>query len=182
MIETARLVLRQWRDADREPFAAMRLDPEVMAHLPPLTREESDAAVDRQMALIAEHGHGFWAVERKADGAFLGFTGVKPTAPDLPFDGAPEVGWRLARHAWGAGYASEAARASLAYGFKVLGAPEIVSFTVPANTRSQAVMRRIGMTADPTRNFDHPVLPAGHRLRPHVLYALRRPHVTAGER
>lgn len=176
MIETERLILRQWRDADRDPFAALNADPKVMLHFPAtLTRQESDAAVDRQIAGIAAHGHGFWAVERKADGAFLGFTGTKATGPDYPLDGRPEVGWRLARHAWGAGYASEAARASLAHAFALIDAGEIVAFTPTTNTPSQAVMKRIGMARAEHLDFDHPALPEGHRLRRHIVYALRRP-------
>ncbi len=175
MIETDRLLLRQWRDADRAPFAALNADPEVMRHFPAVqTRAESDAGVDRQVASIRDRGHGFWAVERKADGVFLGFTGVKATGADLPFAGAPEVGWRLARHAWGAGYASEAARAAVEQAFAVTDAAEIVSFTAATNAPSQAVMRRIGMRRTPERDFDHPALPKGHRLERHVVYTLGR--------
>ena len=174
MIETERLVLRQWREADKAPFRALSADPEVMEHLPELTPEAADALVDRVREAIDRNGHGWWAVERKADGAFLGWTGLVTARHDLPFQGAPEVGWRLARHAWGAGYASEAARAALGYGFDKLGAAEVVSFTTPENTRSQAVMRRIGLRRAPTRDFDHPSMPEGHRLRRHVVYAISR--------
>ncbi len=174
MIETQRLILRQWRMGDREPFAALNADAQVMEHFPALkTREESDAAVDRQVALIAACGAGFMALERKADGAFLGFVGVKPTSPDLGFGGAPEIGWRLARNAWGRGYASEAARAALACAFR-RGAARVVSFTATTNLRSQAVMARIGLRPTPELDFDHPELPPGHRLERHVVYALDR--------
>ena len=174
MIETERLILRQWREADRAPFAALNADPEVMEHFPaPLTRAESDAVIDRQVADIAAHGRGFMALERRADGAFLGFTGVKATAAVLPFGRAPEIGWRLARQAWGCGYASEAARAALADAFD-RGAPRVVSFTAAPNLRSQAVMRRIGLERRPDLDFDHPVLPTGHRLERHVVFALDR--------
>lgn len=173
MIETERLILRRWREADREPYAAMNADPEVMEHFPAvLTRAESDAAVDRNIDSIAEQGWGNWALERRADGALLGHVGIKPTGAELPFGGLFEIGWRLARHAWGAGYASEASRAALAYGFRELALPEIVAFAAVPNLRSQAVMRRIGMVHDPKRDFDHPALPKGHRLKRPVLWAI----------
>ncbi len=174
MIETERLILRPWREADRAPFAALNADPEVMEHFPAvLTREESDAAVDRQVAALAAHGSAFLALERREDGAFLGFVGVKPIAADLPFGGDPEIGWRLARHAWGRGYASEAAQAALAHAF-AREAKRVVSFTATANARSQAVMARIGLQRRPELDFDHPALPRGHRLERHVTYALDR--------
>lgn len=175
MIETERLVLRQWRERDRAPYAALNADPEVMQHFPSLlTRAESDAAIDRTIASIDQHGWGNFAVERRADGALLGHIGIRPTEPELPFVGAPEVGWRLARHAWGQGYASEGARAVLAHGFGALALPEIVSFTVVENLASQAVMRRIGMARDCARDFDHPALPKGHRLERHLVWAIQR--------
>ena len=174
MIETERLLLRPWRDADREPFAALNADPDVRRYFPStLSRAESDAGVDRQMAHFAAHGFGLWALERRADGAFLGFTGLRILEPeDPPFPGI-EIGWRLARHAWGCGHASEAARASLAYGFETLGLAEIVAFTAQTNLLSERVMQRIGMTHDPARDFDHPAVPEGHPLRPHILYFAR---------
>lgn len=173
-LQTDRLLLRRWRPQDRAPFAAMNADPAVMEHFPaPLTRAESDALVDRLEAGFDVGPYGLWALERRADGAFLGFTGLLDVSFDAPFTPAVEVGWRLPAFAWGHGYASEAARASLAYGFDVLGLPEIVSFTAKRNTRSIAVMERIGMTRDPTGDFDHPRIAAGHPLRPHVLYRVR---------
>lgn len=176
VIETERLILRQWIEADREPYAALNADPEVMEHFErPLTRAESDAAIDRNNASLTDSGWGNWAVERRADGVLLGHVGVKPTAPELPFGGAYELGYRFARRAWGQGYASEGSRALLAYGFRELALPEIVAFTAVPNTRSQAVMRRIGMVHDPARDFDHPALPEGHRLRRHVLFAITKP-------
>lgn len=174
MIETERLILRQWREEDRAPFAALNADAEVMRHFPgTLSREESDAAVDRQIAFIAEHGYGNFAVERRKDGAFLGHVGIKPTDADLPFDGAHEIGWRLARLAWGAGYASEGARAVLAYGFERLRLPEIVSFTATTNAPSEAVMKRIGMVREAHRDFDHPFVLEGHLLRRHIVYVAK---------
>ena len=175
MIETERLILRQWRDADRAPYAALNAEAEVMEHFPaPFTREQSDAAINRHIASIARHGWGNWAVERRSDGALLGHVGVKPTGTGLPLGGAHEIGWRLARHAWGQGYASEGAQAALTYAFDRLRLPEVVSFTTPRNTRSEAVMRRIGLHRASERDFDHPDLPEGHRLRRHIVYALRR--------
>jgi ribosomal-protein-alanine N-acetyltransferase len=173
VLETERLLLRRWRQSDRGPFAALNADPEVMAHFPkPLTRIESDAVIARLEDRWAADGIAFVAAERKADGAFVGMVGLARTRP--PLLGAVEVGWRLAREHWGQGYATEAARAWLAYGFGRMQLDEIVAYTVPANLRSQAVMRRLGMTPDPARDFDHPLLPEGHPLRAHVVFALRR--------
>jgi len=170
-LATERLRLRGFVDADREPFAALNADPVVMELFPAvLTRAESDAFVDRIAERWATDGHGLWAVERRSDGAFLGFTGIARLAW-LP---QPEIGWRFATFAWGNGYATEAARAALRWGFEVRDFPEIVSVTTVANERSQAVMRRIGMTRDPADDFLHPNLPDGHPIRPHVMYRIRR--------
>ena len=175
-VTTARLLLRGWRESDRDPFAAMNADPEVARYLPtPLDRASSDALVDRMVDHWAEHGFGLWAVERHDDGAFLGFTGLYRPAFEAHFTPAVEVGWRLAREAWGQGFATEAARASLEFGFETIGLAEIVSFTVPDNERSRRVMERLGMTRDPAEDFDHPRLAPGHPLRRHVLYRLARP-------
>ena len=174
-LATARLRLRGWRDRDREPWAALNADPEVMAHFPTmLSRATSDRLVDLTMGGWAENGFGLWAVERIDDGVFLGFTGLSRPSFEAHFTPAVEVGWRLARHAWGHGYATEAARAALEFGFETVGLDEIVSFTVPSKVRSRAVMERIGMHHDRADGFDHPKLPEGHPLRPHVLYRL--PH------
>jgi len=154
-------------DADRDPFAAMGVDPEVMQHFPaPLNREASDAFIDRARAGIDERGWGLWAVER--DGAFLGFTGLAVPTFDAPFLPAVEIGWRFAREAWGHGYATEAARAVLVHAFTRLDLDHVVSFTTVANLRSQAVMTRIGMHR--AGEFEHPRIAAGHPQRPHVLY------------
>jgi ribosomal-protein-alanine N-acetyltransferase len=180
-LATERLVLREWRDADREPFAAINADPRVMEHFPStLTLAESDALVDRIVDRWRRDGHGLWAVERSEDGAFLGFTGLASPmdAPDLP--PFVEIGYRFAVPAWGHGYATEAARAAVAWGFEVLGLDEIASWTAVSNIRSQAVMRRIGMTHDPADDFDHPRLPEGHPLRRHVMSRLRRPGLLSG--
>src|SRR5438552_917788 len=146
-MRTERLVMRRWRDADREPFAALNADPDVMEHFPNrLTREESDAMVDRIERGFDEHGYGLWAVE--ADGAFIGFVGLAWARFSAHFTPALEIGWRLARPAWGKGYAAEAAAAARDFAFGEAGLDEIVSFTTYRNERSQAVMRRIGMTHD----------------------------------
>ena len=173
---TERLILRQWRDEDRAPFAEMSADPETMAYyLEPWTRERSDAWIDRAQAAIAARGYGFWALERRSDGRFLGYTGIGP-ADYLPsFQGVTEVGWRLAKDVWGQGYASEAARDSLLLGFKEQGLSEIVAFTATINARSEGVMRRIGMVREPARDFDWPTFPEGHRLRPHIVYVASPP-------
>ncbi len=168
MIRTERLVLRQWRNKDREPFAALNADPVVMEHFPAtMTREASDAFVDFNIAKIAERGWGLWAVE--ADGQFIGFVGLN----EPRFRPGVEIGWRLARDAWGRGYATEAAQAVLAFAFGELELDEVISFTSTTNVRSQRVMERIGMTRDPADDFDHPNV-ADERLRRHVLYRVRR--------
>lgn len=172
---TTRLRLRDWRDDDGDPFAELNADPEVMAHFPTtLSRATSDMLVEATMDGWAANGFGLWVVERLDDGAFLGFTGLARPSFEAHFMPAVEVGWRLARNAWGHGYATEAARAALAFGFDTVRLQEIVSFTVPANLRSRAVMERIGMRHDPADDFDHPKLPPGHPLRRHVLYRLSR--------
>jgi RimJ/RimL family protein N-acetyltransferase len=176
-LRTDRLLLRRWRDADLAPFAALNASPEVMEHFPAtLRREESDAVVQRFEREFDEQGWGLWALEARESGAFLGFTGLKlwDASSQLPFAPAIEVGWRLARHAWGHGYATEAAWAAVGYGFTTLELEEIVSMTAVTNERSQRVMQRLGMTRDPADDFDHPRVEAGHRVRRHVLYRMAR--------
>ena len=170
MIETARLILRQWRDEDRAPFAAMSADAEVMRFFPGTqTRAESDALIDRCAAHIAVHGWGMWAVERAADGAFAGIVGLQPCNAPGPVLGEVEVGWRIARPLWRQGYALEAARAALDFGLARLGR-RIVAITASINLPSQGVMERLGMARREDLDFDHEVLPAGHPLRRHVTY------------
>jgi len=172
VIQTERLVLRPFRDSDRDPWAAMNADPEVMRHFPaPLIRAEADALIDRVNARIAETGVGFWAIERTRDGVFLGFAGLNCIGHDIPVKGEWEVGWRLARHAWGQGYASEAGRASLEHGFGVMGLKRIIAYTASTNLPSVAVMQRIGMEAAPDQDFDHPLLAQGSPIRRHIVYA-----------
>jgi ribosomal-protein-alanine N-acetyltransferase len=173
-IETARTRLRRWLPADRPPFAAMNADPAVMEHYPaPLSAADSDALADRIEEHFGHHGFGLWALEVPGVAPFAGYVGLAVPRFDAPFTPCVEIGWRLGHAHWGCGYASEAARAVLAFGFERLGLPEIVSFTVPDNVRSRRVMERIGMTRDPGDDFDHPLLPPGHPLRRHVLYRVR---------
>jgi RimJ/RimL family protein N-acetyltransferase len=172
---TARLVLRRWRAQDREPFARLNADPAVMEHFPGvLTRAESDALVEHVEAHFAAHGFGPWAVEVGGGGPFIGFVGLAHVRFEAPFTPAIEIAWRLARFAWGHGYATEAAREACRIAFEELGLSELVAFTVPTNTRSRAVMERLGMEHDERGDFDHPRLPAGHPLQRHVLYRLGR--------
>ncbi len=170
-----RVVLRAWRAADREPFAALNADPRVAEHLPgTLDRAASDAFADRIEAHLDARGFGLWAAEVPGVAPFIGFVGLSVPRFDAPFTPCVEVGWRLAAEHWGHGYATEAARLALRYGFEVVGLEEIVSFTVPANRRSTAVMERIGMWRDADGDFEHPALPEGDSLRLHVLYRLGR--------
>lgn len=174
-LETPRLLLRRWRDGDRQPFATLNADPIVMEHFPtPLSREKSDALVDRIEAGLEERGWGLWAVEVRDSSAFIGFVGLNPATFDAPFTPAVEVGWRLSREHWGHGYATEAARAALEFGFVDLELDDIVSFTTHANTRSRRVMERLDMHHDPADDFDNPNVPEASPIRPHVLYRLDR--------
>src|SRR5438552_8245946 len=171
-LRTGRLLLRRWRETDRDPFASLNADPEVMEHfVGPLTREESDALIDHIEAGFERRGFGFWAVEVVATEEFIGFTGLAVPAFEAHFSPAVEVGWRLKRSAWGHGYATEAARASLAYGFDQAALRQIVAFTPADNLRSRAVMQRIGMSHDPDDDFDHPLGP-GHPPCQFVLYRI----------
>ena len=174
-LRTERLCLRRWRPADCAPFAAMNADPRVMEYFPALlSREASDERVDRIEAHFEEHGFGLWAVEIAGVTPFAGFIGLSVPRFEAPFTPCVEVGWRLAADCWGQGYATEGAKAALAFGFENLRLAEIVSFTVPANLRSRRVMEKLGMSHHPSEDFDHPVLLDGHPLRRHVLYRIRR--------
>jgi RimJ/RimL family protein N-acetyltransferase len=174
-LSTDRLLLRQWRESDREPFAAMNADPAVMEHFPStMTPEQSNDFVDRISPAIDERGWGLWALEVRETGRFIGFTGLSVPSFEAHFTPAVEIGWRLTKEAWGNGYATEAARAALTYGFGSAGLDEIVSFTTTTNLPSQRVMQRIGMTHDEADDFDHPRIDPGHRLRRHVLYRIDR--------
>ena len=172
---TARLLLRPWRDEDLAPFAALNADPAVMEHFPKtLSRAESDNVAEAIVAHFDTHGFGLWAVEVRGVTPFIGFTGLSVPRFEAHFTPTVEVGWRLARAHWGKGYASEAARAALAFGFEALALVELVSFTAAGNHRSRRVMERIGMREDVPGAFDHPALAPGHPLRAHALYRLAR--------
>lgn len=174
IVKTDRLTLRHWQDSDRQPFAQMNADPRVMEFFPSLlTREESNRFIDRIEAGFARHGFGLCAVELQSDRSFLGFIGLSVPGFQAHFTPCVEIGWRLAVHAWGRGFATEGAKAMAAYAFHHLNLDSLVSFTSEQNIRSRRVMERIGMIFDPAATFDHPNLPEGHLLRRHVLYRLR---------
>jgi 3-dehydroquinate dehydratase/shikimate dehydrogenase len=174
IIRTDRLVLRQWGNEDLEPFASMNADPRVREYFPGLqTREESNHSVSLASNHIEKFGWGFWAASLAETGEFIGFIGLEDVYFQAEFVPAVEIGWRLAFKYWGKGYATEGALACLRYGFETLKLNEIVSFTAVENTRSRAVMQKIGMHHDSKDDFDHPKLPEGHPLRRHVLYRLK---------
>jgi RimJ/RimL family protein N-acetyltransferase len=172
-LRTDRLLLRHWRESDREPFAALNADPAVMRYFPATRdRAASDAFIDRRQAQLERDGWGLWATELLATGELIGFVGLNAVAVgELPPGPCTEVGWRLAAHTWGHGYAPEAGRAALDVAFAQLRLPEVVSFTTRANAPSRRVMEKLGLRHDPSRDFRHPALPDrdGH---PHVLYAV----------
>ena len=176
-LRTSRLLLRPWRDEDVAAFAEMSADPTVMQYLLPLSDRglSVEAWVERARAHWDEHGFGQWVVELPGAANFIGVVGLETVSYDAHFTPAVEVAWRLVRAYWGRGYATEAAKAALDYGFGEVGLGEIVALTVPANQRSRRVMERLGMTRSPQDDFDHPRLPEGP-LRRHVLYRLRNPN------
>ncbi|MFJ2993330.1 GNAT family N-acetyltransferase [Pandoraea sp. NPDC087047] len=172
-IATGRTILRQWRTDDLPLFAALNADREVMRHFPTtLDKTQSNAVALRLAQHLETHGFGPWALEIPGVTPFAGFVGLMRVGFDAPFVPAVEIGWRLARAWWSKGYATEAASAAARYAFETLGMDSLVSFTVPANVRSRAVMQRIGMRHCPDEDFLHPLIPLGHRLRRHVLYRL----------
>jgi RimJ/RimL family protein N-acetyltransferase len=174
-LTTQRLVLRPWRDADIDPFAALNADPVVMEHFPAtLTPAEATSLAEGIQQDLAERGFGWWAAEIPGEAPFIGFIGLSVPTFEAQFTPCVEIGWRLAKEHWGRGYAKEGARECLRFGFEDLALKEIVSFTAIPNLRSQAVMQRLGMTHDPADDFDHPKLPEGHPLRRHVLYRIGR--------
>jgi RimJ/RimL family protein N-acetyltransferase len=174
-VRTSRLLLRAFGDLDVDAFAAMNADPRVMRHFPAtLSRAESDAMVARIRDDVAQRGFGIWAVEIPESAPFIGIVGLARSRFAAPFTPCVEVAWRLAAEHWGKGYATEAARASLRYGFTALGLDEILAWTTPENTASLRVMAKLGMTRNPAEDFDHPRVPQGHRLRRHVLYRISR--------
>jgi RimJ/RimL family protein N-acetyltransferase len=173
-IETERLLLRPWRESDREPFHRLNSDPRVMEFFPSiLTPDESDAAIARYQAHFALHGFTFFAAELRETEDLIGIIGLGHTPFEARFTPCVEIGWRIAFEHWNRGLTTEAARALMRYGFEELHLPEIVALTVPTNIRSRRVMEKLGMTRDPADDFDHPLIPKGHPLRRHVLYRAR---------
>jgi len=170
-LRTPRLLLREWRDDDLAPFAALLADPRVMEHLWPAP---SDAMAERIRDHFSRCGFGFWAVQVSDSPSFIGFIGLETVTYEAHFTPAVQIGWRLFPEYWGKGYATEGAAAALDAGFGRLDLSEIVSYTVPANARSQRVMQRLGMTHTSADDFDHPRIPAGHKLQRHVLYRISR--------
>ena len=173
---TERLLLRRWCRGDRESFAALNADPLVMKHFPsPLSRQESNALVERAEAIFEQNGFGPWAVEVLGIAPFIGFVGLSIPRFTVHFTPCVEIGWRIAADHWNRGYATEAARAALLAGFEEYQLEQIVAFTVPANLPSRRVMEKIGMSHDEADDFDHPSFPDGHPLKRHVLYRISRP-------
>lgn len=174
-LQSRRLRLRAWRDDDLPRFAELNADAEVNQYLlGPLIRSESDALVGRISEHFDREGFGFWAVEAPGVASFIGMVGLSRPSYTAPFTPCVEVGWRIAQRYWGQGFATEAAEAALEFGFATLDLSEIVALTVPANTRSRAVMSKLGMTRKPSDDFTHPLVPVGHALERHVLYRLRK--------
>ncbi len=171
VLRTQRLLLRPWRPDDLAPFAALNADPEVMRHFPSVfSQEASDAAAERIIGQFDEQGWGLWVAEVPGVAPFIGFVGLAMATFPAPFTPALEVGWRLASEHWGRGYAPEGARAALDFAFAELGVDEVVSFTAVANANSRRVMEKLGLTHDPSENFDHPNVDVDSPVRRHVLY------------
>jgi len=174
LLETDRLILRDWRNDDRPEFARLNADPRVMEFMPhALSREDSDAMVDQIRRSFDDHGFGLWAVEEKDGAPFIGFVGLAVPRFEANFTPCVEIGWRLAAEYWGRGYATEAATTALRFGFETKRREEIVSFTTTMNLRSRRVMERLGMRRFPADDY-HPAIPHGHPIRPHVLCRLTR--------
>ena len=170
---TPRLLMRRWSSADGEPLAALNADPEVMRFFPaPLSRAQTELMIERIEAGFERDGYGLWALELRDSGELAGFAGLSRATFEARFTPAVEVGWRLARRHWGHGYATEAGRAALAFGFEHVGLHEIVSFTAVANERSRAVMERLALIRDEHGDFDHPLVAGARGLRRHVLYRI----------
>lgn len=175
ILQTERLLLRRWQESDYEPFAALNADPEVMRHFPKtLSPEETRALIQRIENRFEEDSFGLWAVEVTDSGEFIGFVGLWRPTFEAHFTPCVEIGWRLARHSWGNGFAPEAAREVLKYAFDNIGLDEIVAMTAVPNKNSMRVMEKIGMIRDPQDNFKHPFLEDGHPLQEHVLYRISK--------
>lgn len=175
VLQTERLVLRRWADTDRGPLAEITADPEVMRYrLRTLTRQETDQFIEETEACFEANGFGQWAVERTEDRRLIGYIGLDVAGEEMPFRPLVHIGWHLAVDAWHRGYATEGAAAVLDFAFSEVGLSEVVAHTTALNERSRAVMRRLGMTHDPTDDFDAPWYPQGHPNRRFVLYRLNR--------
>jgi RimJ/RimL family protein N-acetyltransferase len=176
MLETERLLLRRWKDSDREPFAAMNADPRVMEFFSDtLTREESDQLIENIESHFDNRGFGLFATELKSESKLIGFIGLHVASFQAHFTPCVEIGWRIAVPYWGKGLATEGSREVIRFAFDRLKLESLVSFTVSENVASRRLMEKLGMTHDPADDFDHPKLPPGHRLRRHVLYRLKNP-------
>jgi RimJ/RimL family protein N-acetyltransferase len=181
MLETERLILRRWKDSDREPFAAMNADARVMEFFPDtLTREESDELIENIESHFDNRGFGLFATELKAESQLIGFIGLHVASFQAHFTPCVEIGWRIAVPYWGKGLATEGSREVIRFAFDRLKLENLVSFTVPENVASRRLMEKLGMTHNPAEDFDHPKLPPGHRLRRHVLYRLKNPALVKG--
>jgi ribosomal-protein-alanine N-acetyltransferase len=179
MLETDRLILRRWKDSDREPFAEMNADPRVMEFFPDtLTRDESDQLIESIETHFDNRGFGLFATELKGERKLIGFIGLHVASFQAHFTPCVEIGWRIAVPYWGKGLATEGSREVLSFAFDRLRLERVVSFTVPENVASRRLMEKLGMTHDPKDDFEHPKLPPGHRLRRHVLYRLQNPSLT----
>jgi ribosomal-protein-alanine N-acetyltransferase len=171
-LETKRLKLRQWKEEDYIPFSKLNADPKVMEFFPSvLTKVQSDVMASTLKALLSEQGWGFWVIEEKEIGLFVGSLGLHEPTDKLPFLPCVEIGWRFSFEHWGKGYATEAGQEVLKFAFDVLELDEVVSFTAVINKRSSSLMERLGMK-NSYENFEHCTLPIGHRLREHVLFKI----------
>ncbi|HEY1728595.1 MAG TPA: GNAT family N-acetyltransferase [Candidatus Baltobacteraceae bacterium] len=175
LIETPRMRLRSWTQADFDPWARLNADPRVMEFfLRTYDRDESVASAQLIQVELEHDGYGWFVAEVKDRFPFAGVIALQDIPFQAKFTPAYEIGWRFLPEAWGYGYATEGARAALDLAFNRLGWREVVAMTAKINLRSQRVMERLGMTYDPTADFEHPKIPEGHRLRPHVLYRIAR--------
>ena len=169
--ETPRLILRQWKASDHEPYIKLNCNSDVMEFFPSVaTRDEALAQIERFIAHIDQYGYGFFAVERKDNGQFIGFTGLSHPRFEASFTPCVEIGWRLSKAHWGRGFATEAALACLDFGFDSAGLHEIYAFTSVHNKRSEQVMIKAGMLKQ--GEFEHPLIEDGHFLKQHVLYKI----------
>jgi RimJ/RimL family protein N-acetyltransferase len=175
IIETPRLILRTWQDADVEPYWQINQDPKVLEFLlVPLSIEQVRDFIAKNNQIQLQKNYSLWAVELKENRSLIGFIGLNYTDWPAHFTPAVEIGWRLGSQYWGQGYATEGAVAVLEYGFTKVGLEEIVSFTVPMNERSIKVMQKIGMSNTAEDNFLHPKLTPDHKLSSHVLYRITK--------